>query len=130
MCLAARIAARFTAAGHSVAVAETSAGGLIASELLAQSGASKFFRGGVVAYSKHAKQMLIGLDPAASQPTSTEPHAVELARAMREKLGTDWAIAETGTAGPKPRSAQSTYRLSNCQPSGATSSSSGAAETT
>ena len=39
-----------------------------------------------------------------SKPTSTEPHAVELAMAARTKLGTEWAIGETGVAGPQPNS--------------------------
>ena len=96
--------AKLGAAGQKVAVCETSAGGLIASQLLAQPGASKFFAGGVVGYSKTAKQAFLGLDPEASQPTSTEPHARELAEACRAKLQTDWAIGETGVAGPSPNS--------------------------
>lgn len=99
-----QLAASLTRAGESVAIAETSAGGLIAAELLAQSGASKFFRGGVVVYSKHSKQAVLGLDPDSSQPTSTEPHALELAAAVREKLGSDWGVGETGVAGPSANS--------------------------
>lgn len=89
-------AARLVAAGQSIAVAETSAGGLIAAKLLAQPGASKYFRGGVVVYSKEAKQTLLGLDATQSRPTSTEPHAVELAEAARATIGSEWAIGETG----------------------------------
>ena len=95
---------KLTAAAHKIAVCETSAGGKIAASLLAQPGASKFFAGGVVAYSKTAKHVYLGLDPDASKPTSTEPHAVELAMAARSRLGTEWAIGETGVAGPQANS--------------------------
>ena len=96
--------AKLSASGQKVAVCETSAGGFVASALLAQAGASKFFAGGVVGYSKAAKQTFLGLDPDASQPTSTEPHAIELAEACRAKLQTEWGIGETGVAGPRPNS--------------------------
>lgn len=86
---------RLTAAGQTVAIAESSAGGFISATLLAQPGASKFYAGGVVCYTKAAKAV-IGLDAASSKPTSTEPHAVELAEAARATLGADWGIGETG----------------------------------
>ena len=96
--------AKLRAVGQKVAVCETSAGGLVASALLAEAGASKFFAGGVVGYSKAAKQTFLGLDPESSKPTSTEPHAIELAEACRAILQTEWAIGETGVAGPSPNS--------------------------
>lgn len=85
-------------------MAETSAGGLIAAGLLAQPGASKYFAGGVVTYTKESKLKLLGLDSEKTKPTSTEPHAFELAMAVRTTLGSDWAIGETGVAGPSPNS--------------------------
>lgn len=96
----AALAAKLAAAGQTVAVAETSAGGLIAAELLGQAGASKWFRGGVVAYTKDSKFELLGLMADESKPTSTEPHAAELAAAVKAKLQSTWAIGETGVAGP------------------------------
>ena len=95
---------RLVAAKRKIAVAETSAGGLIAASLLAQPGASAYFAGAVVVYTKAAKKTFLGLEEESSQPTSTEPHAVELAEAIRTTLGADWAIGETGVAGPKPNS--------------------------
>ena len=92
------LAAALVRRGQSVAVAESSAGGLISSELLAQTGASKWCKGGVVAYSKSAKSALLGVDEPHSKPTATEPHALELAIAVREKLGSDWGVGETGVA--------------------------------
>ena len=96
--------ARLAAAKCRVAVAETSAGGLIASTLLAQPGASKWFAGAVTSYTKQSKKALLGLDEGSSKPTATEPHAVELASAVRDVLKAEWAIGETGVAGPAPNS--------------------------
>ena len=73
-----RVVARLVSAGHKVSIAETSAGGLVAAELLAQPGASKFFAGGVVAYTRGSKQQFLGLDPSATKPTATAPHALEV----------------------------------------------------
>ena len=98
------LAKSLTASKQTVALAETSSGGMMATELLALRGASAFFKGGVVAYSKGAKEVLLGLDPAKSKPTAGEAHALELARAARDHLGSDWAIGETGVAGPTANS--------------------------
>ena len=92
------------AAKQTVGVAETSAGGMIAATLLANPGASAYFAGGVVVYTKAAKTKFLGIDAEKSKPTASEPHAVELAHAMREALHCDWAIGETGVAGPLPNS--------------------------
>ena len=100
--LAEAVAARLRARGETVAVAESSAGGLIAAALLAQPGASAFFLGGAVVYTRQARDALLGItaaDMAGLRP-STEPYALLLARRMRERLGATWALAETGAAGP------------------------------
>lgn len=102
MSAASRLSAFLSAHGHSIAVAETSAGGLIASSLLCLPGASKVFRGGVVAYSAQSKEALLGLS--AKTPTATEAHALELANAARAKLGAEWGLGETGVAGPAKNS--------------------------
>jgi nicotinamide-nucleotide amidase len=99
-----QVASRIAAKGQTVAVAETSAGGKIASYLLGQPGSSRWFVGGCVAYSKASKSGLLDLQGGGSKPTATEPHALELANAIKGKLGTDWAIGETGVAGPTPNS--------------------------
>lgn len=103
-CRLAAAVAKLAASGQTIAVAETSAGGLISAKLLAQPGASKFYLGGVVTYTEASKTDLIGVDASKSRPTATEPHAYELAAAVRAKLGSDWAIGETGVAGPAPNS--------------------------
>ena len=87
---------------QTVAVAETSAGGLVAAQLLAVPGASAYFVGGGVLYTGKARDALAGIPDAdmAGIRSSSEPFAELLAKTMREKLGTTWGIAETGAAGP------------------------------
>jgi PncC family amidohydrolase len=88
--------------GETVAVAESSAGGLIAASLLAQPGASAFFLGGAVVYTGQAREALLGITPAEMEGmrSASEPYALLLARRLRERLGATWGLAETGAAGP------------------------------
>lgn len=96
------VGARLKERGQSVAVAESSAGGLIAAALLAVPGASAYFKGGGVVYTGAAKQELIGMTDAAMAEAraATETHALRLAEAARARLGANWGIGETGAAGP------------------------------
>jgi PncC family amidohydrolase len=93
---------RLKARGETVAVAESSAGGLIAASLLAVPGASAYFLGGAVVYTKAARGGLLGITDAqmAGMRSSSEPYALLLARTVRARLGADWGFAETGAAGP------------------------------
>lgn len=85
-----------------LAIAESSAGGLISACLLAVPGASAYFRGGVVTYTRESRQILLagGLEQFKDVPPSSEAFARVLARSARQTLGTTWAIGETGAAGP------------------------------
>jgi nicotinamide-nucleotide amidase len=89
--------------GETVAVAESSAGGLIAAALLAVPGASRFFLGGAVVYTVAARQALLGISAEDMQGlrSSSEPYARLLAARVRAKLGATWGLAETGAAGPE-----------------------------
>lgn len=100
--LAARVGARLKERGETVAVADGSAGGLISAALLAVPGASAYFVGGAVLYTTHSKQVFLGLrrEQATEPRSSTELHTLMLARAIRERLGTTWGLAETGATGP------------------------------
>ena len=102
MAIAEWLAERLRARGETVAVAESSAGGLIAAALLAQPGASAFFVGGAVVYTQQAREALLGITPAemAGIRSASEPYALLLARTLRARLGTTWGLAETGAAGP------------------------------
>jgi PncC family amidohydrolase len=96
------VARRLTERGDTVAVAESSSGGLIAAALLGVAGASSYFKGGVVVYNAAAKMALAGMtqDEIDAHRSATAPHAALLAEAVRRRLGVDWAIAEAGAAGP------------------------------
>jgi PncC family amidohydrolase len=90
------------ARGETVAVAESSAAGLISASLLAVPGASAYFLGGAVVYTKAARGALLGITDAEMDGlrSSSEPYALLLARTVRSRLGADWGFAETGAAGP------------------------------
>jgi len=87
---------------ETVAVAESSAGGLISAALLAVPGASAYFIGGSVVYTGKARMALLGLtrEDVGGVRSSSEPYARILARRVRENLGATWGLAETGAAGP------------------------------
>jgi nicotinamide-nucleotide amidase len=90
------------ARGETVAVAESSAGGLISAALLAVPGASAYFLGGGVIYTGKARMALLGLtrEDVTGVRSSSEPYALILARRVRENLGSTWGVSETGAAGP------------------------------
>ena len=100
--LAVEVGALLKEKEQTVAVAESSAGGLICASLLAVPGASAYFKGGGAVYTRGSKQGLMGVtdEALAEARASTETHALNLARAAKEKLGADWGIGETGAAGP------------------------------
>jgi PncC family amidohydrolase len=100
--LAETIAARLKARRETIAIAESSTGGLIAAALLAVPGASAYFLGGAVAYTRQAKRLLLGIDDAELDRfrSATEPHALVLARHARGQFGATWGLAETGATGP------------------------------
>jgi len=88
--------------GQTVAVAESSTGGLVSAALLAVPGASAFFMGGGVIYTRKARETLLRLTPDSLTGirSSTEEYARLLAERARERLGTTWGVGETGAAGP------------------------------
>ncbi len=87
--------------GETIAIAESSAGGLISAALLAVPGASAYFRGGDVIYTQQARTAFgITAEAMAGMRASTEVYARLLAETARQRLGTVWALAETGATGP------------------------------
>jgi nicotinamide-nucleotide amidase len=97
-----KIAARLIERRETIAVAESSTGGLIAAALLAVPGASAYFVGGAVVYTKVARAALLGIgeDEMTNMRASTEAYALLCARRIREKNGTTWGLGETGATGP------------------------------
>lgn len=102
LALAETIAAALTARRETIAIAESAAGGLISAALLAVPGASSYFLGGAVIYTRDARRALLGLEPddlAGMRPAS-EPYALLMAKRMRERHGAIWGLGETGATGP------------------------------
>jgi nicotinamide-nucleotide amidase len=97
-----RIASALIERGETVAVSESAAGGLIAAALLEVPGASRYFLGGGVVYTAVAREALLGIGAAemAGMRSASEPYAQLAARAIRQRLGATWGLAETGAAGP------------------------------
>jgi len=100
--LAADIGARLKERGETLAVSESSSGGLISAALLAQAGASRFYRGGGIIYAPNAYYGLMGLTKKdlGDMRSSTEPYALMLARTIKKRCRTRWGLSETGASGP------------------------------
>lgn len=86
--------------GQTLAVAESSAGGLINAALVAVPGASAYYLGGAVIYTPRGRDALLQLEVPKGVRSATEAFAALLARRVREKLGATWGLAETGASGP------------------------------
>src|SRR5882757_7173387 len=102
LAIAEQIAAKLIANKQTIAVAESSTGGLISASLLAVPGASAYFLGGGVVYTRDARRALMDIPDDAMRGirSASEPYAQLLARQIRERLSTDWGLSETGAAGP------------------------------
>jgi PncC family amidohydrolase len=102
LALAEQIGQLLTARKETIAIAESSAGGLISAALLAVPGASAYFLGGAVVYTRTARSVLLDIPEAALEGIrpSTEPYALLLARTAQARFGSTWSIAETGATGP------------------------------
>lgn len=100
--LAARVAQALRERGETVAVVESSAGGLVSAALLAIPGASVYFVGGAVVYTRKAGKALLGLtaDDMLGLRAETEPYAQLIAGNIRDQLGARWGLGESGAAGP------------------------------
>ena len=100
--LAATIAARLKERRETVAVSESSTGGLISAALLAVPGASAYFLGGAVVYTRRARVALLGIsdEAMAGMRSASEPYAALCAMTVRERHRSTWGLAETGATGP------------------------------
>src|SRR6185312_6141475 len=71
---------------------------------LAVPGASAYFVGGAVVYTAPARDAFAGISieemKAQNIRPASEPYATLLAGRVRARLGTTWALAEAGAAGP------------------------------
>jgi len=96
------IAKRLRERQETVAVAESSTGGLVSAALLAIPGASDYFLGGAIVYTLEARRTLLAIQDAEVRGirAATEPYVLLGARTIRERLGATWGIAESGATGP------------------------------
>ncbi len=87
---------------QTLAVAESSTGGLISAALLSVPGASAYYIGGAVVYTPRARHRLLGLkrEDVRGLKSASEPYAALLAETVRQRFSTVWGIAETGASGP------------------------------
>src|ERR1700738_2845137 len=92
-----KIAARLIERKQTIAVAESSTGGLISAALLAVPGASAYFLGGGVIYTRDARRILMDIPDEAMKGirSASEPYAELLASQIRQRFFTDWGRAET-----------------------------------
>jgi PncC family amidohydrolase len=100
--IAEQIAAKLIARKQTIAVAESSTGGLISASLLAVPGASAYFLGGGVVYTRDARRVLMDIPDEAMKGirSASEPYAKLLAEQVRRRFATDWGLSETGATGP------------------------------
>ena len=97
-----RVAARLVERRWTVAVCESSTGGLISSTLLSLPGASRYFLGGAVVYTRDARRILMSIPDDAMKGirSASEPYATLLASQIRQRFSTVWGLSETGATGP------------------------------
>ncbi|MES2852670.1 MAG: nicotinamide-nucleotide amidohydrolase family protein, partial [Bacteroidota bacterium] len=91
-----------TKQNKTISTAESCTGGKIAAVLTSVSGASKYFKGGVVSYATAAKIDVLGVSESLIKEHSVVSRAVvsEMALNIKNMMKTDYAIATTGNAGP------------------------------
>jgi nicotinamide-nucleotide amidase len=97
-----KIGALLKARDETIAVAESSTGGLISAALLAVPGASAYFAGGAVPYNRKAlvKLMSVSEEQLRGPTPGSEANALLRAQLVRSHLSATWGIAEAGVAGP------------------------------
>ena len=100
--IAEQIAAKLIARKQTIAVAESSTGGLISAALLAVPGASAYFQGSAVVYTRDARRILMDIPDDAMKGirSASEVYARLLASQIRRRFATDWGLSETGATGP------------------------------
>lgn len=88
--------------GQTIAVAESSAGGLINAALVAVPGASAYYLGGAVIYTAASRERILGIEAEEMKGmrSASEPYAQLVAQRIRERVGATWGLSETGASGP------------------------------
>lgn len=97
-----QLQAQFIKTNNSLALAESCTGGKIASRLTQIPGASRYFKGGMVAYATEVKVNLLGVSKGLIDNFSvvSAPVAEAMAVGVRERFGSTIGVSTTGNAGP------------------------------
>ncbi len=100
--IAEQIAAKLIERKQTIAVAESSTGGLISAALLAVPGASAYFLGSAVVYTRDARRILMDIpdDAMKGMRAASEVYARLLANQIRARFSSHWGLSETGATGP------------------------------
>lgn len=100
--MATAVAEKLKVRGETIAVSESSTGGLISASLLSIPGASQYFMGGGVIYTATSRTQLLGIDidNYPGMRSASPDYAALGAATIRESHGTTWGLAETGATGP------------------------------
>lgn len=100
--IAEQIAAKLIERKETIAVAESSTGGLISASLLAVPGASAYFLGSAVVYTRDARRILMEIPDEAMKGirSASEAYAGLLANRIRQRFSSHWGLSETGATGP------------------------------
>jgi len=102
--LGAKAGALLKERGETIAIAESSTGGLISASLLSVPGASAYFLGGGVVYTAAARQALVGISQDYMDERglrgAMEPYAALMAERLKASHGAVWGLSETGASGP------------------------------
>lgn len=100
--IAEQVAAKLIERNQTIAVAESSTGGLISAALLAVPGASGYFLGSAVVYTRDARRVLMDIPDEAMKGIrpASEAYAQLLASQIRQRFSSHWGLSETGATGP------------------------------
>src|SRR4029079_1144677 len=100
--IAEKIAVKLIERKQTIAIAESSTGGLISAALLAVPGASAYFLGGGVVYTRDARRVLMDISDETMKGlrSPSEPYRKLWASRVRQRFAADWGLSETGAAGP------------------------------
>jgi nicotinamide-nucleotide amidase len=96
--------ATLSAQQETLATAESITAGGVSSAITSVEGSSQIFLGGIIAYQNEVKADVLGVDQKVidQHTVYSQEVALAMAKAVREKFGSTWAIATTGVAGPGP----------------------------
>ena len=101
--LALRVGTALRERAQTLAIVESSAGGLINAAMVAVPGASTFYLGGCIVYTAASREALLGISALnmSGIRSASEPYASMIAERVRSRLGATWGLSETGASGPR-----------------------------